>query len=440
MRVVVNLFQLWADFKPSFTALFDRVFNTLKQHWPIPLVLSAFLMIISLLLLNRPTPITPTPAFRPIQTLYQLEVEAIRLGWNADRHSDAGQIAYDLGDVDLAISHWEAAHYFDPTDTITLQRLAELYIRQQTWTPAADTLRKWIALDPDQTWAKYQLGLILAPLNPIESTKYLEPLAALPDYRTPVSRVLNAIRQIPFSPFRVAIALADQGLWPYAEQAFTQALIVGELPGESMAYIALMRGMQGKSGAVWVRGALQSEPRNPQVYYLIGLYLRGDLRHGDSLIAFNNAVLLDPTNPAYYAEMGQTYLQLEDVVSADFWLRQAVTVSDHESRFVEMLSMFRNQYTPLLIAAGVSVTEGTNADAQADLGWTLYRVGALDEANAALGRALAIDPDNLRVLFYQGRIALENGDTATARPLLERVAASASPFAAQAQQLLDELP
>ncbi|MCU0497331.1 MAG: tetratricopeptide repeat protein [Anaerolineae bacterium] len=425
---------------PKFTVFIDRVLATLGRN-PVIVVLVCMIPLAALLLLlNRPTPPTPTPPFHPVQALYQLEATAIRQGWDAPRHIQAGEIAYDLGDVDRAISHWEAAHELDPLNAVTLQRLADLYVRQQAWTPAVDTLRSWIALDPGQTWAAYQLGLILAPLNPLEATDYLEPLTTLPDYAIPVSRVLQAMAHRPFSAFRVGIALTDQALWPYAEHAFTQALFLGEFPGESMAYLALMRGMQGKSGEVWMRGALQLEPLNPQVYYLVGLYLRGDLRYSESLIAFNNAVLLDPTNPAYYAEMGQTYLQLQDVINADFWIRQAVTVSDYEPRFVEMLSMFRNQHTPLLLAAGVSVEEPTNADAQADLAWTLYRVGAIDEANAALARALAIAPDNLRAAFYQGRIALERGDVATARPLLERVATSESPLAGQARQLLAEMP
>jgi FimV-like protein len=80
-----------------------------------------------------------------------------------------------------------------------------------------------------------------------------------------------------------------------------------------------------------------------------------------------------------------------------------------------------------------------NADVQAAYAWALYNLDDAVGALAQLDTLLATQPDHPRSLFYKGRILLDQGDLDGARSILEKVAATESPFRQEAAQLLNVL-
>ncbi|HEX2623594.1 MAG TPA: tetratricopeptide repeat protein, partial [Phototrophicaceae bacterium] len=208
-----------------------------------------------------------------------------------------------------------------------------------------------------------------------------------------------------------------------------------------LAYIGLARAIQGKSGQAWIQQALTVEPENAIVHYLEGIYDRNQGKYDASIAAFTLALTYDSQNPAYYVELGNTHLEMGDLVGAEYWLRQAVTVSRNDPEFQGILDHFYSENAPLLAAAGVDApqVQTANANIQADMGWTLYRTGALEEANQALTSALTLEPGNPHALFYQAKIALDQGDTEKAKTLLQQVVKAGKDFKQDAQDLLDGL-
>jgi tetratricopeptide (TPR) repeat protein len=376
--------------------------------------------------------------------MYRLIAQGTTQGWTPDIHRQIARLYYDTGDYDSAAAHWQAVLLTTPDDLNTLRQLAETYLALQDWTPAADSLRALIALLPNEAWARYQLGMILAPRAPAEALLHLERLQESNAYGEVVTRLVIALRASMDEAARamqVGIILVDYELWGQAEAAFQQAADLSYPNPEALAYSGLARGMQGKDGDAWMGEAIRLNPASPLVYYLYGVYLRGRGEYAASLDAFMLALSFDPTNPAYYAEVGNTYRKLGDLSNADRWLNQALAVSEYDPQFQNILRDFYDEEASALAAAGIDTapSASANADAQADVGWTLYRVGSLEQATAAFASALEIEPQNPRVRFYQARIAIDTGNIALAKVLLEQVIDQGEDFAAEARQLLDAL-
>lgn len=279
----------------------------------------------------------------PRQALYLLEVEAARDGWTAEQLRRAGDLWRQAGDLTRALPYWQAA--YDQSPSLPVARaLAETYLSLARWSDAAGALESLLDLAPNDAWAHYHLGLVRAPFDPTDAAERLQGASNAPDYETPVARltdVLTANPADPLMPMRVGLVLVDLELWPYAELAFTQAATVAAPFPLALAYVALARDRQGKDGAPWIEQAVSLAPDDPQIRYLQALHRRtvGDLV--GSLDSMAQAVALDPENPALLAELGATYQLLGDLSQADYWLGEAVALSNGDPRFQTLFDQFR---------------------------------------------------------------------------------------------------
>ncbi len=268
-----------------------------------------------------------------MQALYQIEALAAGDGWTPSRLRLAGEIWQQMGFLSLAVTYWEAAA--DPT---LARHLAESYLALQRWPEAVTALETWLQITPDDTWAHYHLGLMRAAFDPATAQRHLQQAAAEPGAKA----VLAALASAPPNDqaMAVGLALAETGLWDYAEIAFKHAADLNPPYPEALAYAGLARDQQGKDGSALVDQAAALAPQNAQVHYLQGLHWR---RSGDvagSLQAFQFAAALAPLNPAYAAEVGETYRLLDDLASAQVWLERAVTLSNDDPRFRQLLDDF----------------------------------------------------------------------------------------------------
>lgn len=382
---------------------------------------------------------------RPVQALYRLRYQGQQTaGWTVDHYQEAAHHAERVGDAAQSLSYLEAAFSLDPQNTALAIDLAERYIERHDWTRALDSLQQAAALKPDDGWVKTQLGLILAPQDSTAALQFLNTASSWAAYDEPVARLLPILETSADdagSSVQIGLVFGQAGLWQYAENAFDLAYL-RDNQSEYAAYLGLAREMQGVSGQRWIEQAVAESPDSPLVQYVQGIYQRGQRDYPASIDSFTSALALDPLNPAYYVEIGQTYRELGDVITADYWLRQAVTVSNQDPQFERILTDFYAVSSASLSAAGANPNERRddallNADAQAEIGWTLYRIGRAADAETAFGVALALEPDNIRVTYYRARIALERGDRDSARQLFEAVIARDSELVQESQALLD---
>jgi tetratricopeptide (TPR) repeat protein len=280
---------------------------------------------------------------RLMQALYQAEVSAAQFGWNADLARVAGQVWEQLGDMSLAATYWEIAVQSQPEDISLARYLAQAHIDLQQWDKASDSLRHLLQLAPDDNRAHYQLGFLEAVFDPSSASEHLRLAARDLIYRDIAFELLPLIsseKMNAATAMQVGLTLADHDLWPYAEVSFRYAADLGEPFPEALAYIGLAQDRQGKNGNVAIEKAFALAPFNAQVLYLRGLHLRSVFDYVSSLDSFEQAMNADPANPAYAAELSTAYRLIGNLGSAELWLKTAVTLSNNDPRFENLLSAF----------------------------------------------------------------------------------------------------
>lgn len=298
---------------------------------------------------------------RPVQALYRVQALALQEGWTPDLLRLAGDLWREAGDLTNALPYWEAAAQ-DGNDVILLRDIAEAALSIQGWASASDALQQLAALLPEDTWANLQLGLIQAAVNPREALDHLNIALREPAYAPIAGQLIDTLWTASASPaigLSVGSIMADHDLWAYAELAFTQTAGAQPLP-ETLAYIGFARDMQGKDGGSWIDDAVAISPNNPTVRLLQGLHLRQIGDYTGSLDILISAVALDPQNPVMYAELSTAYRLSGDLSSARYWMEQAVTISNNDPRFQQMLDSLVSEEAGLLEALSVS-TEAANA-------------------------------------------------------------------------------
>lgn len=305
-------------------------------------VLILLLLFAPLLRATMPPQLTPmTGEERIPESLYHIEVRASREGWTPELARQAGDVWRDSGDLVRAAAYWAAAQ----PDAAISRRLAEAYIELGAWSNAVDALERVIAFAPDDAWAHFQLGVILAGVAPERALTHLN--AALPVYGESLTGVIEGVRRA--DPMRVGMALAEARLWAYAELAFEQV----EAP-RAYAYRAYVRDQQGKDGGALIRVAVTLAPNDPQVRLLEGLHLRATGDPSASLTAIIAAAALDPQNPTLYAELGAAYELAGDSIMARRWLEYAVTLSGNDPAFQAILDAFDVEQQSLLNVLGMT--------------------------------------------------------------------------------------
>ncbi len=381
---------------------------------------------------------------RVMQAIYLADAQIAASGASVARLRQIGDLWQQAGDVTRALPYWAAAAQAAPDNETVVRALATAYIGLSRWPDAVDALNRLLALQPDDRWAHLQLGLIQAPLDPKAAAAQLRAAMLEPAYRPAALALLKVFDQSgsdPLVSMRVGLALVDLAQWPYAELAFRHAATVAAPFPEALAYEALARDRQGKDGSDAIAQAVALDPNNAQVRTLQGLHQRAIGDNAASLDTLSQAVVLDPANPAIAAELGNGYRAVNDLEHAEYWLKQAVLLSNQNPKFQQMLALFYADEAPNLTADGLQALEdaaaqSTDPEVMSAYGWALYSLGRADEGREKIEDALAAAPDNPRVLYDQARVLLGDGQTADALVLLNRVATSDSPLAADARSLI----
>ncbi len=394
---------------------------------------------------------------RPVQALYHVEALAARVGWTPDLHQQAGDLWQRLGDNDRALFHWRQAALAGTDDVLLLRAIAEVQLSQEDWSSATDTLTRLLAIQAENTWANYHLGMLRAPVNPTVAELHLRQAALDPLYNEAARAVrITIIEGAPQAnmdetrlPMLIGLTMIEQEQWAYAELAFEHAnalalTISGEPLPEALAYQSLSQDRQGKSGEDAIVQAVRLRPDDPQIRYLLGLHLRsaGDL--AGSLEALIQAATLSPTTPALYAELGTAYRLIGDLQAAERWYQTALSISNSAPEYQRVLALFYAEEAYNLGSSGVeSINQAlgvmpNDPDLLAGLGWALFNEGDVVAGQQQVEAALAIDPNNPRALFYKAQILLATGeDDALAFSLLEEVAAGNSTVSTEASRILE---
>ncbi len=327
--------------------------NSCRSIFGAAAALTAVLLLV-LFALHRATPPIPLsdelsqssiPDRQTIQRLYRLEYNALTSGWTPDSLAAAAQSYRVIGDLAQASVYYERALSLDPAwsgRAVAMRALAEIYLERADWARAYDVLQ-FLSVSAPSPWVFFHLGLIAAPVDPAAAHRSLEQ-ADDPVYSRLLTDLRPALADDRPNPLQIGIILLKHDLLPFAEHACAiaaESATDAETAALALAYGALARDRQGKSGSEWMARAVALSPNHFMVRYLQGLHLRhiGDDRA--SLNALIAAAALNPQDPALFAELGTAYRLMGDVTSAGRWLREAVRLSNNDPRFAELLTDFQ---------------------------------------------------------------------------------------------------
>lgn len=376
--------------------------------------------------------------------LYHLEADALLNGWTAEAHIRAGNLWRDMGDNTRALPHREAANAINPNANL-LRQIAEIYLERGEWGTAWERIQALLVLAPNDAWALYHGGLIIAPSDPVTAYGYLGRVATLNNgFSETAQNTVDAIGDAGSNSdviVRVGATLASAKEWSLAENAYQYASDLYYPFAEATAYVGLMRILQGKNGEQWISEAIALDQTNADIRYIAGVYWRSAGEYLNSEDELLQAVLLESDNPTFHAELGNTYRAMGNPLDAEVWLQTAVILSDEDPLMVAALNSFYEDEALLNTEAfsgfEASTSEIQNPAALSANGWALHvrgdSVGGLDLIN----QALVIDPTNPRALFDKARVFLDTNQLDEAIPLLQQLINSNSVFAGPAQGLLE---
>ncbi len=283
-------------------------------------------------------------AGRTMQALYHVETLAAEFGWKSELAWSAGSIWESVGDLSRAAAYWEVAAAAQPNNIALTRQLAAAYLNTQQWPGAISSLRRLVALAPEDDWAQFYLALLELPQDAESARERLQRLAEGSLYQETALMLLSVMERSQQGEAQMRLtlgaALAARDLWPFAERTFAAASLVDNPLPEALAYAGLARDRQGKDGSQQIAEAVALASDNSQVRYLQGLHLRAMGDNEGSRAAFESAVALDPLNPAYAAELGTAFQLLGNLAEAESWLQVAIRTSGDDPGFQQLLADF----------------------------------------------------------------------------------------------------
>ncbi len=376
--------------------------------------------------------------------LYNIEAEAASNGWSARLHREAAEIWTELGDETRALAHWEASVRAQASVS-NLRNAASIRLRRGDWAAAYGHLLALRERTPENGWAAYRGGALLAASDPQTAIAWLQPLTAEDNlYREPALALLDVLQEtdspVPLGA-RVGAVLASGEAWSLAEHAF-QIATVSDYPfPEAMAYVAVMRVQQGKDGAPWLERALALAPQDANVRYAEGIYWRALEAYDESVLALLTAVVLEPDAAIFHAELGNTYRAMGSLTDAETWLLSAIALSQGDALYQQALDRLYVEEAylvpePYLLFTRAERSAQLDPVALSAQGWALHQIGRSEEGLAQVQAALDADPQSPRARYDLARIYLDTGRPDDARPILEGLAQEDHPFAPLAERLL----
>jgi tetratricopeptide (TPR) repeat protein len=410
------------------------------------------------ILLEEPLPIPASPtAFDPDNeynyhrgrgeysvALYHIESETALNGWTGQDFIREGNLWRDMGDSSRALPYWEAAVALEANPNL-LRQIAEIYLQRGEWGLALERIQSLLLLAPNDIWALYYAGLLLAPSDPASAYPYLARIASSESPDAPIASALtNLIGTDPNNPeiaLAVGAILASAEKWSLAENAYQYAANWYYPFPEASAYVGLMRAQQGKNGDSWINEAIHFAPDSAVVQSVAGVYWRAVGEYAQSETALITAIIFEPDNPSLYAELGLTYWGMGNRIDAEVWLQTARLLAPDDSDIQVVLDSFYAEDALMVSSPMLAFSEGTVGSNDPAVisanGWALYVNGDAVAGLAMVEQALAMEPANPRALFDKARILQETGHSEEARPILEQLAAGDSPFAPIAARLLE---
>lgn len=188
--------------------------------------------------------------------------------------------------------------------------------------------------------------------------------------------------------------------------------------------IALSICLAGAATVAVVLSGTFGDPSSEQSYKKAVAY-RQSGEFSATIIELKNALRKDPQNTAARISLGQTYLRLSDLLSAEKELRRALEFGADPSEALEPLArslLLQAKYQQVLEEIWPDgLAAGAGADVYVARGRAYAGLNQPEKAQEAFQQALQIVPQHLNALLETARLAIKRNETAGAHQALRRI-------------------
>ena len=167
----------------------------------------------------------------------------------------------------------------------------------------------------------------------------------------------------------------------------------------------------------WLTHSLQSNPKDPDAWYLLGRAKYSENRFDEAAQSFAQFLKFDPKNVKAednlglaYAGLGQTDKAIAAYQNAIAW--QSEAAAKEPGPYLDLGALLLEQNRPqeavpyLLQAVAISPTESRHHE---ELGQAYFRLDQLQKAQTELETAVSLSPQNSRLHYLLGRVYRKEG-------------------------------
>lgn len=350
--------------------------------------------------------------------------------------TDLGQVLSLTGQQEEAVALWKRAASL-PKSAEARHHLGIVALEAGEFERARDELILALELDPTRTESRYWLALLTALERPEEAEELLlevlqAPLSPEQEKRTRI--VLDELRGLEELPDPVSRSLALGSAYlrvdalSLAHDRFRWVLSQDPSNLEAqvhVGYVLFREGKRGEAARDLIRVLGQDRDHVLAQYYL-GLVLLSWGNTEDAIVQFQAVLKADPENAAAYIEMGRAYYHRREYGQAAEMLEEGARLAPDDAGFHLILARFYVDHLWLVEekglpeAAWAASLAPENAEAQDVLGWANYLTERYQEAEAALKKAIEIDPSLASAHYHLGMTLQQMGRREEAVGALQR--------------------
>jgi tetratricopeptide (TPR) repeat protein len=327
-----------------------------------------------------------------------------------------------VGDNILAIKVWQALIQSGQAPQKTYELLVDLQWKSGNFSGVEQTYRAWLAAQPENAEAAFRLGILLLSDQPQEALQYFQQAlshdSSLQTQVDPLRQALSLAELNDDQSYRQVLigrSLGSLGYWDLAARSFNNAINLNPGYAEAWAFLGEAYQHLDKDGYPKLQKAQQLNPDSVIVKALLALYWRRQGHPEKALADLQAVAAVEPTQAVWQIELGTTLADMGQTSQALAYFQHAVELEPGSAPYWEILAQFiiandLDVRANALPAARQAVLIAPRDPAALDMmGWTMYSLGDMQEAERFSLRALQENPDYFPAQLHLGQVYLQNG-------------------------------
>jgi tetratricopeptide (TPR) repeat protein len=162
------------------------------------------------------------------------------------------------------------------------------------------------------------------------------------------------------------------------------------------------------------RKMLEDEPQNLEVLYILSLALQQQNKSEDATKFLNQAIEIQPGNPAFHIALGNSEVQAGDLDSAEQAYRKATQIDAnlvHAQNGLAFIELAQGRAADAEHSLRLALkADPENIQALLNMGIALYEQSRSAEAINYLNKVIAVEPDKDAAHAYLGRAFMAQGN------------------------------